>query len=133
MEEISVHDNFLAGYEVHCEEHWIRIRTEFRDRGEPFEFTEVFFSEVVAYDFKQDLFGSIIFDIEEIPLELLLKKCQAAFDEGRRYGWPRFWEGSLEGARQHLESQGIHAFQLQSSYGMDGWVLAKEMKFIRKD
>jgi hypothetical protein len=43
----SVHDNFIVSYEVHCERREIRLHTEYRDRGEPFEITVVVFLEAV--------------------------------------------------------------------------------------
>src|SRR5688572_26401624 len=64
-EEISIHDNFLASYEVLCERREIRLHTEFRDSSGPVEFTDVVFRGVVCYDFRHDSqIGTIIFDID---------------------------------------------------------------------
>lgn len=83
--DISVHDNLLVAYSVLANEKRIVFRTEFRDR-KPHEFTDVVFDEVLAYDFKNDLFGTIIFDINEVELEGLLKKQSAMFEDSWRHG-----------------------------------------------
>jgi hypothetical protein len=126
----SIHDNLLIGYEVHCETREIRIQTEFRDRGEPFERVLVVFTGVEAYDFKYDCFGNIIFDIEEIPPESVISDRIAEFQEGNRYGWPPFWKNSLDEVQRYLREHSVRGFELSSSYGMSGWILAREMTFV---
>ena len=93
--ELSVHDNRLTAYSVLAAEKKIVLRTEFRDR-EPYEFTDIVFEDVLAYHFENDLFGTIIFDVEEVDLSALLKKYAAMFEAGWRYGWPRGWEKNKE-------------------------------------
>jgi hypothetical protein len=127
----SVHDNFLVSYEVHCERREIRLHTEYRDSGEPFERTVVVFTGVEAYCFEHDCLGNIVFDIEEIPAETILTQHQAQFEEGHRLaGWPRFWQKSLDDTRSYLREHGTRGFELSSSYGMSGWVLAQDMQML---
>jgi hypothetical protein len=127
----SVHDNFIIGYEVHCERREIRLLTEYRDRGTPFERTVVLFTDVEAYHFEHDCFGNIVLDIEEIPAETILTQHQSQFEEGRRLaGWPRFWEKSFDDARSYLREHGIRGFELSSSCGMSVWVLAQDMQML---
>ena len=80
-QNISVHDNHLVAYTVLAKEKKIVLQTEFRDR-EPHEFTDVVFEEVLAYDFENDLFGAIIFDVEEVDLSAMLKERAAMFEDG---------------------------------------------------
>jgi hypothetical protein len=130
----SVHDNFLAGYEVHCDRQAIRLRTEFRDKGEPYELTDVLFSGVEAYEFHHDNFGNIIFDVAEVSLEKLVGDLAEHFAEGHRQsGWPHFWRDSAAAALEYLQQHSIRAFELRSSYGMRGWVLAKEMQKVSRN
>ena len=124
--EISVHDNHLIAYTVLAKEKKIILQTEFRDR-EPHELTEVVFEDVLAYHFENDLFGTIIFDIEEVDLPALLKEHAAMFEAGWRYGWPRGWEQEKEPVEIFAGRLGMRAFELSSSYGMRGWVIAKCM------
>ncbi|MFM8682673.1 MAG: hypothetical protein ACKOEG_02655, partial [Chthoniobacterales bacterium] len=71
--EISVHDNSLVAYEVLAKETKVVLHTECLAR-EPHEFTDIVFEEVLAYDFENDLFGTIIFDVKEVDLSALLKE-----------------------------------------------------------
>ena len=61
-EQFSIHDNELLSYTVNCADSKITLRTAYRER-EPYEFTDVIFSGVVAYHFESDNFNTIIFDI----------------------------------------------------------------------
>ena len=132
-EEVSVHDNVLVSYEVFCERREIRLCTEFRDRGEPYEFTDVVFTGVVAYDFRHDSeIGTIIFDVTEVPAADIYDQHADQFRAGARYGWPGEWIESLEIAVAHFKKHSIRGFEISSSCGMDGWVLARDMhKYLR--
>ena len=109
------------------------MHTEFRDRGEPFEHTDVVFTGVSAYHFWQDCFGNIIFDIDETEPELIYSDHRAEFEAGSRYGWPRDWGKTEDSVLAHFREHGVHGFQLQSSYGMVGWILAKRMQMFSRD
>jgi hypothetical protein len=129
---ISVHDNHLLRYSVLAEEKKIVFETEYPGRT-PRELTDVVFEDVLAYAFENDLFGTIIFDIEEVDLAALLKEHAAMFEAGWRYGWPRGWEKEKETIGAFTTRLGMHAFELSSSYGMSGWIIAKQMSKIRKE
>jgi hypothetical protein len=127
----SVHDNLLVSYEVHCERREIRMLTEYHYGSPPFVQTSVLFTGVEAYYFQHDCFGTIIGDIEEVPAESILTERSAEFREGYRLsGWPRFWRDSLDEVRRHLREQATRGFELSSSIGMTGWVLARDMQMI---
>jgi hypothetical protein len=130
MDKISVHDNFIVSYQVFCEGRQIRMVTEYRDR-EPFARTLVIFTGVEAYDFYRDSVSNIIFDIREVSVENILDENLESFREASRFGWPTFWKNSLEEVQKYLEEEGTRGFKLSSSYGMTGWVIAREMKIIR--
>ena len=130
--DISVHDNFLVSYEVRCEQREIRLHTEYRDKGEPFEHTDVIFTGVCAYHFIQDCFTNIIFDIDEISPETIYRDHRAEFEAGWRYGWPGDWGKTEEDANAYFREHGVHGYSLHSSCGMEGWILGQKMeKFPR--
>jgi hypothetical protein len=131
--DISVHDNFLVCYEVCCERREVRVRTEYRDKGEPFEHTDVIFTGVCAYHFRHDCFGNIILDIEEIAPENIYQDNRAQFEAGWRYGWPGDWGKTEEAARAYFREHGVRGYVLSSSYGMDGWILGQKMGKISRD
>ena len=124
--DTSVHDNHILSYTVSSVERRIVIQTEYPHR-DLHEFTDIIFDEVLAYHFTHDLFGSIIFDVAEVELRFFLKENAAMFEEGWRHGWPRGWNKAKEGIEVYVHGLEMRAFELCSSYGMDGWVLAKHM------
>ena len=135
-DDISIHDNQLISYEVFCERREIHLHTEFRDRGEPFEFTDVIFTGVVAYDFWHDSdIATIILDIAEVAPTDIYAEHAEQFRDGIRYGWPGEWAESTEAAATHFQRHTIRGFELSSSCGMTGWVLAINMqkRLISKD
>lgn len=125
----TVHDHLLLSYEVDCEARRITFHTVFRDR-EPHEYTDVVFEEVVAYHIEGDTFGTILFDIAEVPVEELFATEAWLFERGKNYGWPavpgmRMGQDPLE----VLAASGVRGFEIQSSCGLDGFVLARAMVF----
>jgi hypothetical protein len=125
---LSVHDNLLVSYEVQCDARTILLRTEHRVKNEPTEFVNVMFNGVEGYRFENDAFGNIVFDIETVALDQFLKEHSQEISESYRMaGAPGPWAANLETASGYLLEQGIRAFILSSSYGLSGWVLAREI------
>jgi hypothetical protein len=125
---LSVHDNNLISYEVQCEARTIMLRTEYRVKNEPTEFTNVIFKGVQGYCFENDAFGNIIFGLETVTVEQLLAEYSTKISESYRMaGSPGPWAANLETASGLLREQGIQGFILSSSYGLSGWVLAREV------
>ena len=129
--EISVHDHHLVAYTVLAEEQKIVLYTEFKNRQPP-ESTEIVFEDVLAYHFQNDLFGNIIFDIEEVDLANLVGVHAAMFEAGWKFGWPRGWDKRKETIEAFVHGLDMRGFQITASYGMSGWIIAKRMVKIRK-
>jgi hypothetical protein len=130
--DISIHDNFLLGYEVDASKREIVLRTEFRDSGEA-ENTDVIFSEVAAYHFTNDSFGTILFGIDVVDSNQIFHDNWTLFEAGwKRSGWPGEWGTSKEKASAYFAQNAIRGFYIGSSIGMSGWVLAKTMEMRSK-
>jgi hypothetical protein len=127
--EISVHDNVLVSYTVQCEERQIRLHTIYRDQ-EPYEYTDVVFTDVVAYHFETDNFHTILFDIEEVAFEAVYTTYRDLFVSKKNYGWPAITYQTEAELLDTLREQGIKGFVIASSYGMEGFVLAKDMQRV---
>jgi hypothetical protein len=127
----SIHDNLLVSYEVQCEARTITLRTESRQSDKPTEFTNVIFEGVQGYSFQNDAFGNIIFGVDNVTVEYLLGAFGAEIRESYRMGGvPGRWAANLGSAPEYLREHGIKGFILSSSYGMSGWVLAKEVSVL---
>jgi hypothetical protein len=122
----SVHDNVLVSYEFRCEEQTIILHTEYREDAKPTEFTNVVFEGVRAYHLQNDAFGNIIFDVSEIPMEQFLNRYGGElFELERMTGSLGKWVEALDTAPGYLREQEIKGFELSSSLGLSGWILAK--------
>jgi hypothetical protein len=128
---LSIHDNLLISYEVQCEARTIVLRTEYRASDRRTEFTNVVFTGVQGYRFENDAFGNIIFDLETVPMERILTEYGAEISESYRMsGSPGPWAADLDSAGAYLREQGAQGFILSSSFGMSGWILAKEIAVL---
>lgn len=125
---LSIHDNELISYEVQCEARTIILRTEYRVKNEPTEFTNVIFKGVQGYHFENDAFGNIISGLEPMPVEQFLAEYGAEISESYQMGGaPGPWAADLGTAPVYLREQGVQGFILYSSYGLSGWILAREI------
>jgi len=130
--ELSIHDNFLTGYSVDCEARTIVLHTHYRD-GDADERTDVRFTGVIAYHLEGDTLPSILFDITEESVELVVTRFWGVVWERRwRYG---IGAGDLryrtaEELTAALLTRGAHCFVVHSSYGMDGFLIAESMEWV---
>jgi hypothetical protein len=131
---LSVHDNLLVSYEVQCEARTITLRTEYRGGNRPAEFTNVIFEGVQGYRFENDAFGNVILAVEAVPVEHLLAEFGADISESYRMaGSPGPWAADIASAPAYLRGHGVKGFMLSSSYGLSGWVLAREISIVNPE
>ncbi len=117
-------DYHLTAYTVDTDRAEIRMRAERGSPGEP-RVTEIHFTGLEAYHFEHHS-GTILGWITEQALEPFLRAQAAVFAEGwRRSGWPSFWRGTVEEALGYLKGESVRAYEIESSVGMRGWVLAR--------
>jgi hypothetical protein len=130
----SIHDNHLLRYEVDQQNRTITLVTESSDT-ENSTLVAVVFSNVTAYSFASDSFelGTILFGIEEIPAHSIVDDDADMFETGRKYGWPGHWNRSLQEAKQHLRSEQFKGFEISSSIGLFGWIIAESVQLVEKD
>jgi hypothetical protein len=127
MSEISVHDNDVAGLTVSCEDRAVVLHTIFRGK-EPHERTDIIFSGVEAYYLTGDNMHSILFDVVVTPIDKLLQDFSAEFEDGIQHFWPGPWNKSVQSCRDHFKKHECGGWRIASSYGMDGFVIAKSME-----
>ena len=60
----------------------------------------------------------------------MLAENGSVFELGKKYGWPGVWNVSLEASLHHFESHDAKAFEISSSFGMDGWVVAESYRLV---
>lgn len=127
----KVHDNIIISYQVDFENETFIIKTQYDD-DKICENTDVSFTGYLTHIFHHEMKNSIIFDIEEYPLNSFLESERELIEEGKNYCWPIIHETTSELVK-YLELNDYKTFSLSSSLGLYGWVLAKSMKFICKN
>jgi hypothetical protein len=88
----------------------------------------IVFSGVAGYFFENDLGSNILYSIEECPLDEFLREQSHMFEEGRKWGWPKFLKATAEETLSRLVENGLKCFEISSSYGLRGWVVASEVE-----
>ena len=74
---------------------------------------------------------SWVFGLDQISANDLLEREWQNLQEGQRLvGWPGNWADSLEQAKTFCAEHPLKGFDLESSYGFDGWVLAQSVELI---
>jgi hypothetical protein len=127
----SVHDNFVYAYVVLCEEHRLILHTHYRDGGAN-EFTDIVFTGVQAHHFEGSLDSNILFDVEEVEPEWIVREFADLFAQQKKYGWPVIGCEEPELLARLLRERGAKGYVIHSSYGLGGWVLASEMSQVER-
>ena len=122
----SIHDSLLIGYEVDGKKRTIVLHTEPHQGGGE-AFVDVIFTGVVAYQFEGDAMGNIIFEIEPAPASDYDETATVIIEQQRQHGGMPQWDAKTETLQQHCDRCGLKLFNIQSSYGLDGWVMAATM------
>lgn len=123
-----VHDNIIKSYLVDIENKQLKLFTTYHYNNSHYEETTVIFEAYLTHSFKHidSLSGNIIFDINDYPIEIFIKNNIDAINDGKGHGWPVFYD-SINDIKIKLEEQGLKTFEIGSSLGLYGWVIAKEM------
>ena len=124
---MSVHDHHLLSYKVSSEERAIWLQTAYPEASGP-EFSEVVFSGVAAYHFVGDNLQTIFLSIVEKSPEAIFKEDVSLFDKGRPFCWPGAWNQSTDAVLNYIKESRFRGFQINSAYGMGGWVWAKNFE-----
>ena len=123
-----VHDNIIMSYNVDFETETLTMKTLYHVE-EVFEKTDVIFTGYLAHDFNYEMKSSIIFDVEEYPLNLFLEHQDKLLKEKKNYGWPILYKTQDEFVK-FFQTHGYKVFDVSSSYGLCGFVFAKYMNIV---
>lgn len=123
----SFHDYHLTGYSVDGQAKEVRLRLEWlspQDPETPRPPQMLVFQGVQDYFFEHDMGINIVYGVEEVSLEEHVHSNAKSFAASAKWGWPRFWRESAEATTSELRSDGMKCFELSSSYGLSGWIVA---------
>ena len=131
MSKRSIHDNKLLSYEVDGEHRRIVLHTRFALANE-LDHTDVVFEGVITYKFQGDNFGNILFGIEEVSVSKIIEENRVLFEDGSKYAWPGPWNDSFRACLAYVQSKPVKGYEISSSYGLSGWVIAESCSFEAK-
>ena len=124
----GVHDSLLVGYSVNSRSHEIVLSIDPHHGSAPRPFS-IRFTGVTAHQFVYPHLPSVPFGIDELPTEKFIRdKWNALVEGSKENGWPGFPVETIEKASEHLARESLRAFEVSSSYGLSGWVLAKSLR-----
>jgi hypothetical protein len=130
----SIHDHSLIEYRVNLSDRQVTLITlpeEARSRPGIDPVVTVF-EGLEGHHFERVSSGVIFLDISELLLSEFLLEREAELAEGHRLvGAPGWWQGTVSAAEAYLNSRGARAFEIDSSYGFSGWVLAASVRQSR--
>ena len=129
----SLHDYYLASYEVDCELRQIKLHARHPLSTEALDVSTItiVFGGIEGYHFKNDAFGNIIFSLEGVTAETLLLEYRSEITESYRMaGAPGPWAADLVTACESFAAKGVKGFVISSSFGLSGWVLAKHASVL---
>jgi hypothetical protein len=131
MSTPSVHDNNVYAYCVLAETRQIILHTEFTEKP-PVEYTDVIFEGVVAHHFECSLQGNILLGIDQVDLKAILAEYAPTIQRLKPYAWPTLDFTDLDDLERKLRKRDIHAFRVDSSIGLTGFICASSIKYNRR-
>ncbi|MDT3427573.1 hypothetical protein J2Z22_003136 [Paenibacillus forsythiae] len=121
----DIHDNEIISYKVNLKNHTLTLLTV----GDHASETQVLFSGVLAHMFETQLEGSIIMDIQKYELEYFIRNNFDLLEKQKKSSWPLDYKTSEELYNILLSEKYIY-YVVFSSYGLSGWVLAKDLEIV---
>ncbi|MEY4588776.1 MAG: hypothetical protein RL497_852 [Pseudomonadota bacterium] len=123
------HDYHLSKYEVSDRGETIILHLLYEYAGEETDESHIKFSNVALYNFVHTS-GTIITDIEEIPVADFIQKISKDVIEWNRMYSVNFWKDSLENYIHTLQTEGYKAWSIESAIGFYGFIIAKSVSDI---
>lgn len=117
-----IHDNKIESYKVDFLGKKITLKTV-NERNEE---VDIIFKDVLTHFFEDSSHQNIIFDIKTCTIENFILDNSQLIKDKRKLCWP-LDSNSVEDLSNKLEKQEYKYFVIESSNGLSGMVLAKQM------
>ncbi|MCL2579596.1 MAG: hypothetical protein FWE32_06145 [Oscillospiraceae bacterium] len=125
-----VHDNIIKAYKVDFEAKTLVMNTFYDDHiNKVVEDTDVIFTGYLAHCFEHEITHNIIFDIEEYPMHLFVKNESELLKKNKNHCWPICYKTENE-LIEYLQKNEYKIFAVDSSCGLTGRVIAKQMEIV---
>lgn len=120
----NVHDYQLDNYMIDFEKQKIIMDISLEESNK-----RIIFSDFFCYHFSEEKPYSILSDLELIPIDNFFSENKEMLEREKRYAWPIMYDTHEELVEKILEAD-VQYYWVNSSYGLNGWVLAKNVSVI---
>lgn len=125
----NIHDNEIISYEVCLKDKKIIIHSK-NNYSKLNEYIDIVFYNVLVHFFENQLSHSIIFDICKYDVNKFIQDNNQLLNKRKKYCWPIDYD-NIEELISTLEKEEYNYYVISSSYGLEGWVLAKKVKLLK--
>jgi hypothetical protein len=126
----KVHDNIIKAYRVDFEVLTLTMNTLYYGHtNKIIENTDIIFTGYLTHIFGAAHEQNIIMDIEEWSIHQFLEHKSELLNDNKNYGWPISYKTENE-LIKFLQTNKYKIFEVASSFGLCGWVFAKQMDIV---
>lgn len=119
----NIHDNEIVSYTVDLQKSKITFQTlGGKDNSVP---VMIEFIVVLAHRFETQLQGSILLDISQFEISSFVKDNKELLEKQKDSAWPVYYD-KIEDLLEYLLHENYNYYVISASYGLNGWVVAKE-------
>lgn len=119
----NIHDNEIVSYTVDLQKSKITFQTlGGKDNSVP---VMIEFIDVLAHRFETQLQGSILLDISQFEISSFVKDNKELLEKQKDSAWPMYYEKRAD-FLEYLLDETYNYYVISASYGLNGWVVAKE-------
>ncbi|ENQ3104975.1 hypothetical protein ACEOWJ_000910 [Bacillus cereus] len=117
----EIHDSKILSYQVDFEK--LELKMLIEDEGNIKH--RIMFKKLLTFHFEHQLPNSILLDVIKGKIEDFLSENKELLFEGKNYYWPLDYETDEE-LLQYLNENSLNYYKVQSSYGLNGWILCSQ-------
>jgi len=126
-ENLMLHDSTIIKYSVDLENMLLKIMVE-----QDCEKKVLLFNDVLANWFGYILRGNAIYDISLMSIDSFFKYNKKILMDGKDDGWPFIYD-TFEDFEKWIRTNEYNIYNIEGSYGVDGWIIAKGMNMFDVD
>jgi len=123
LEEYAyVHDNEILSYNVDIFNKTLQISTKYYDK----EKTLITFTDFIAHRFENVTYCNLIFGITQVSIDYFIDENRDMLEEGLKHAFP-IYAKDCEYLRGYLKEKEQKVFEISSSLGLCGFIIAKDI------
>ncbi len=125
---LQVHDNRIQSYTIDFSNSILKMVTY----GENKENNKIEFTGLLAHKFENVLTSNIIFGLYQMKIHSFIEDEKESLSESLKYGFPSLKANNCNELKEELETESYKVFYFDSSHGLCGYVIAKDIKIVTR-